>query len=351
MTTIQKTTQKQRTFSRISFKERVIIENRYCTDRRTLSDIAKELSRPVCTIVREIDDRPRIGRGKYTADKAQSLSEEKRMNQGRGSKLVYEPLRVYVIMKLKIGWSPEQIEWRLPREHPHDKNMRISYEAIYQYVYAQVHRGGNGKVREGCEDLRPYLARRHARRQQKGFRQTRKVYRPELPSIDDRPRVVDKRKELGHWEDDCIVSRESTVRLKTMNERVSGIILIRKMKNGTIQESNRAVASCMSTIPSRWRKTLTRDRGTENMGYLDIEKELKMQCFFAHAYCSQERGSNENGNGLIRRPYPKKTDFALVSNEAISNLEYLLNSRPRKRLGGKTPYEVFYEHTGVALDY
>lgn len=344
------TTQKQRTFSRISFKERVIIENRYCTDKKTISDIAKELNRPVCTITRELDGRPRIGRGKYTADKAQTLAEEKRLNQGRGAKLLYEPLRVYVVTKLKIGWSPEQIEWRLPREHPHDKKMRISYEAVYQYVYAQVHRGGNGKVREGCEDLRPYLARRHTRRQQKGFRQTRKVYRPELPSIDDRPKAVDKRKELGHWEDDCIVSRESTVRLKTMNERVSGIILIRKMKDGTIQESNRAVASCMRAIPSLWRKTLTRDRGTENMGYLAIEKELNMRCFFAHAYCSQERGSNENGNGLIRRPYPKKTDFALVTDEAISNLEYLLNSRPRKRLGGKTPYEVFYEHTGVALD-
>jgi len=350
MKKLQNQAKKQRTFTRISFKERVIIENRYCTDRKTISGIAKELTRPLCTVAREINGRPRIGRGKYTADKAQALTEERRLNQGRGAKLLYEPLRVYVVEKLKIGWSPEQIELRLPREHPHDKKMRISYEAIYQYIYAQVYRGGNGLVKKGCEDLRQYLARRHTRRQQKGFRTVRKMGRPQLPSIDDRPAVVDKRKELGHWEDDCIVSRESAVRLKTMNERVSGIILIRKMKDGTMQESNRAVASCMNTIPSLWRKTLTRDRGTENMGYREIEKVFDMQCFFAHAYCSQERGSNENGNGLIRRPYPKKTDFALVADEAISNLEHLLNSRPRKRLGGKTPYEVFYELTGVALD-
>ena len=121
------------------------------------------------------------------------------------------------------------------------------------------------------------------------------------------------------------------------------------MKDGTMEESNRAVASCMSTIPTAWRKTLTRDRRSENRGYKEIEKAFNMQCYFVHAYCSQERGSNKNGNGLIRRVYPKKTNFAWVLDEEISKIEYLLNSRPRKRLGGKTPYEVFYKHTGVAL--
>ena len=76
-----------------------------------------------------------------------------------------------------------------------------------------------------------------------------------------------------------------------------------------------------------------------------------MKVYFAHPYCSHERGSNENLNGLVRRFFPKKTDFAKVSDEEIKRVEYLLNTRPRKRFGGKTPLEVLLEKTGVAITY
>ena len=337
--------QKREPFTRLTVFERARIELRY-NEGMSLRRIGRELKRPASTISREISEYKSKKLGCYKADVAHGKALKKRESIGKRPRLKNEIIENYVIEKMKIGWSPEQISIRLPMEK---KGSSVSPEAIYQYVYAQIQKGGFN-AKKGCEDLRIYLPRRHTRRQHKGFRQARKLYRLELPSIEGRPKIVDKRKELGHWEDDCIVSRESAVRLKTMNERVSGIILIRKMKDGTILESNRAVTSCMNTIPSPFRKTLTRDRGTENMGYLAIEKEFRMQCYFAHAYCSQERGSNENGNGLIRRMYPKKTDFAMVTDEALSNLEYLLNSRPRKRLGGKTPYEVFYERTGVALE-
>ncbi len=121
------------------------------------------------------------------------------------------------------------------------------------------------------------------------------------------------------------------------------------MKNGTAAETNRVVADRLKAIPKQFRKTLTRDRGAENMGYTNLENSLSVKCYFAHAYHSWERGSNENLNGLIRRYFPKKTDFRTITAEEIQLVEYLLNSRPRKRLGWKTPYEVFYELTGVAL--
>jgi IS30 family transposase len=339
-----------RTFSRISYKERVKIEQRYCTDRWRITAIAAELERPTSAVSREIGGKPRIGRGRYNADRAQERADVASARQGRTAKMEHALLNEYVVSKLKTGWSPEQIAIRLPIDYPKEVLMRISYESIYAYVYDQVHRGGNGKVKKGCEDLRPHLPRRHTRRQKKGFRQTRKEDRPVLPSIEDRPKSVEKRKEIGHWEDDTMVSRKSTVRLKTINERVSGIIFIGKMKDGSIAESNRVVIERLSRLPRTVRKTLTRDRGTENFGHREIEKELNMTCWFAHAYCSQERGSNENGNGLIRRPYPKKTDFEGVSDADIRALEYRLNSRPRKRHGGLTPYEVFFKLTGVALD-
>lgn len=349
---MQKSLKNKRVFERISFKERVIIENRYCTDKKKITDIAEELSRPKSAISREIGGKPRIGRGKYSADRRQTKVEKNRSNQGRKSKLIYEPLKNYVVAKLKLGWSPEQIKIRLPIEYPKDKAMRVSYEAIYQYVYAQIHRGGNGKVKEGCEDLRVYLPRRHTRRAKKGFRKARKLERAEiLPSIEERSKEVEKRKEIGHWEDDCIVSRQSLPRLKSINERVSGVILLGKMRDGTQEESTKVVCEKLNKIPSPYLKTLTRDRGTENMGWEDIENELSIKVYFAHAYSSYERGSNENLNGLVRRFFPKKTDFSEVTDAELLKVEYLLNTRPRKRFGGKTPLEVLLEKTGVALEY
>lgn len=333
-----------------TLRERSIIEIRW-HEGKTVTDIAEELQRNKSSVSREVKGKSRKGRHAYHAERAhaKALSRIER----RGNVPILEraaPLKEYVVEKLKLGWSPEQIALRLPIDHPKDAAMRISYETIYAYVYVQVYRGGSGAVKKGCEDLRPYLARRHTRRQKKGFRQARKVERDELlPSIETRPPVVEKRTRIGDWEDDTMVSRESTGRFKTINERVAGIVLIGKMQDGSIAESNRVVCERLGAIPQRYRRTLTRDRGTENFGYREIEQELTLSCYFAHPYCSQERGSNENLNGLIRRFFPKKTDLTRVTDEEVKHVEYLLNTRPRKRHGGLTPYEVFYQKTGVAL--
>jgi len=311
-------------------------------------DIAKLIRRNRSTVIREIARNSSGVNLGYRPEFAHTKALAKRVKRGVRPLLKSARIRKYVVQKLKLGWSPEQISIRLPIDH---KGQTISPEAIYQYVYAQVRRSGNGKVKDGCEDLRPYLARRHTRRQKKGFRQAQKAERPVLPSIEDRPAVVDKRKEVGHWEDDTMVSRESIERLKSINERVSGVVLLGKMRDGTIAESNRVVIERLKELPIALRKTLTRDRGSENLGWAELEKILGLDCYFAHAYCSQERGSNENLNGLVRRVYPKKTDFRTITDAELRRLEYRLNSRPRKRHGGKTPLEVLFERTGCAITY
>lgn len=310
--------------------------------------IAKLVKRHRTTVIREIE---RNGSGLqlgYRPEFAHTKALKRRVKRGVRPRLKSAFIRAYVAGKLKLGWSPEQVSIRLPIDH---KGQTISPEAIYQYIYTSFANIGTGKVMAGHEDLRVYLARRHKRREKKGSRATQKLYRTPLPSIEDRPRVVDRRKQIGHWEDDTIVSRQSTDRLKSINERVSGVVLLGKMTDGSIAESNRVVVERLSRLPNELRKTLTRDRGTENLGYKDIEAALNLTCYFAHAYCSQERGSNENLNGLVRRVYPKKTDFRFVSDADLRQLEHRLNSRPRKRLGGKTPLEVLFERTGCALTY
>ena len=339
----------KRSFNQFTLNDRIRIEIRY-REGWSLRKIANELGngRTAGSISREVAGKPRKGVGKYQAH----IAHEQALNKRYGKKtmrLKNELIGRYVKEKMKLGWSPEQISLRLPIEH---KGESISYEAIYQFVYAQFFRGGNGKLKEECEDLRKYLPRRHSRRSTKGARRAQKLERIEsLPSIENRPQEADRRKEIGHWEDDCIVSRQSKERIKSINERVSGVVLLGKMKDGTSQESTRVVCERLNMIPTPYLKTLTRDRGSENMGWKDIEQELAIDIYFAHPYCSHERGSNENLNGLVRRFFPKKTDFRKVTDEEICRVEYLLNTRPRKRFGGKTPLEVLYELTGVAITY
>jgi transposase, IS30 family len=339
---------KNRHFSQLTLEDRIRIEIKY-REGKSFRAIATYVGhgRTAGAVCREVDGQPRKGVGKYQAHVSHAKALERRLGK-KPDRLKSAFICAYVVDKVKLGWSPEQVALRLPIEHT---GTTISAEAIYQYVYAQVRRGGNGEVKDGCEDLRPYLPRRHTRRQKKGLRQAQKAERPVLPSIEERPPVVEQRTRIGDWEDDTMVSRESLARLKTTNERVSGVVRIRKMRDGTIAESNRSLIACLQMIPGRCRKTLTRDRGSENMGYQEIEATLNLSCYFAHPYCSQERGSNENLNGLIRRFFPKKTDFALVSDEEVRRVEYLLNTRPRKRHGGKTPLEVLFERTGVAITY
>lgn len=314
--------------------------------KKSVRSIAKQLNRSPSSVSREINkNRDSLNRQRYIPRTANEKAIKNRSKRGRKKRLKNDKVRDYVIKHLKLGWSPEQIANTVENE----VDESISHEAIYQYIYAQIHRGGHGYPKPNCEDLRPYLARRRKRRAQKGMRKSYRVDKGPLPSIEDRPKEVDLRINVGHWEDDLIVSKQSTVKLKTINERYSGLVFIKKVKNGTIEESNKAIFERLNKIPQKYLKTLTMDRGSENLGYEEIESKLGLDCYYAHAYHAWERGCNENLNGLIRRFLPKKTDFRTVSNDEINKIEYLLNTRPRKRLGWKTPYEVFYKKTGVAL--
>jgi len=342
---------KKKTLGPFTLRERSIIEVRWCRDGKTVTGIARELGRNKSSVSRDIGGQPRKGRGKYDAERVHRLALDRIVRRGNVAKTKkHTALKGYIKEKLRLGWSPEQVSIRLPLEFPTDETMRIDPESVYQEVYRRVHRNGNGTVKKGEIDLRPFLARRHKRRAKKGFRKTRKEERDaSLPSISNRPAVVDKRSRIGDWEDDTLVSRQSLVRLKSATERKSGVHLFGKTADGTAKVCDEILVRKLSSLPPRFRHTLTRDRGTENGRWQEVASRLDMDIFFAHAYCSQERGSNENANGLIRRFFPKKTDFAKLTDAEIERAEYLINTRPRKRHGGLTPAEVFFNETGVAL--
>jgi IS30 family transposase len=307
--------------------------------KASVRSIAKVLNRSPSSVSREINRSIPLQRS-YRPRLANERALRKRKSRGRKLRLKNQFIRRYVFTKLKAGLSPEQIAGRLHLEHPEEK---ISHEAIYQYIYSHVHRQGWGLMKIGYHDLRKYLKRRHKRRGQRGMRSVQRVLRPKGPSIDDRPQEVETRKTVGHWETDSVISRKSKVGLNTLVERKTGLVFITKISNGTADITKEAVKKRLGILPTDLRQTITSDNGSENAFFNQIETELGILWFFAHPYCSGERGTNENTNGLIRWYFPKGTDFATIPDETIQAVENTLNNRPRKRLGWKTPLEVFNE--------
>jgi IS30 family transposase len=305
--------------------------------KESVRSIAKRLQRSPSSVAREITRNVPVQQRRYTPRLAHERALGKRHNRGRSDRLKSDRIRRYVITHLKRRWSPEQIAGRIG----HDLGETISHEAIYQFIYAQVHRQGYGSVKLGQEDLRFYLRRRRKRRLPHGSRRGQRVFKPKGPSIEGRPKIVSRRSRVGDWEGDSVESCQHKPGLNTLVERKSGKVLMTKLSDRTAATTAAAVRRRFRRLPPAARATLTLDNGPENQGWRDIEAQTQTKCFFAHPYSSWERGSNENTNGLIRDYFPKSTDFTTIPAATISRVERGLNDRPRKRLGYLTPNEVF----------
>ncbi|MCH7559204.1 MAG: IS30 family transposase [Planctomycetes bacterium] len=120
------------------------------------------------------------------------------------------------------------------------------------------------------------------------------------------------------------------------------LTVIAKMKDKSARSMNLATRHAFRKIPADKLKTMTFDNGKEFAGFKKLEKLLSMRSYFANAYRSWERGTNENTNGLLRQFFPKGTDFDQVSQWLLDKVEKLLNNRPRKCLNYRTPAEVFW---------
>ena len=308
-------------------------------DRLSIRRIAKIMGRSPSTISREIDrNTPPIHR-RYTPHLAQEKYHERKVSVRQRPRLK-DPLIVeYLIEKLKINWSPELIAGKWSKEHP---ELPISHEAIYQYIYCSANPGD-------ANDLRPYLRRKHKRRNRKHILfKTEKTKISERIGIEMRPAIVNDRKQFGHWEGDSVLSKqEQKVCLRTLVERKSRYLRMAKINQKTAELVSQNTINLLSQYPKSLRRTLTQDNGTEHAGHKAVTESIGTKCYFANPYHSWERGTNEQTNGLIRQYFPKGTDFATISETEIKKVEYLLNNRPRKVLNYCTPQEVF--NRGVAL--
>lgn len=295
------------------------------------SEIARALNRDKGTISRELTRNSTPEYRCYTPCRAQKRSEQRKLAARRSRPLLKNKnIQQYVRRKLKINWSPEIIAGRLKNG---TSGLSISPEAIYQFIY---HRDTPDR-----KQLISQLCRAYRKRRIKGKgRKVRKTKIPHRVSIDARPKAVEQRKQFGHWESDTLVSSKSKPALHSIIERKTRILRLSKLERKTAAETNKAVTRALKKLPAKAKRTLTMDNGTENAKHEELTATIGIKCYFAHPYAAWQRGSNEQINGLIRRYLPKGTDFSKIDKDQIKKIEKLINNRPRKCLGFKTPLEV-----------
>lgn len=298
----------------------------------SLGGIAEALERSKSTISREISRNSCTGMG-YEAEFAQFHARHRKAKANQRYKIAEgSSLERHMMDKLRRRWSPDEIRDDLVRQ----SLPTVCNETIYTFI------------KERRPEFKQYLlilSRKNYRRRGTG----KKELIPDRRWIDERPKEVELREEVGHWEGDSIVSKCRREAIATFAERTSGYLLAEKMQDRTAPEMTAASARAFADIPQEKRKSCTSDSGPEFAEHKKMEQELKMTMYFAHPYHSWERGTNENTNRLLRQFFPKSTRFSEIEGWELAWAVDLINHRPRKRLGYRTPHEVFMESGSVAL--
>jgi transposase, IS30 family len=288
--------------------------------------IAKLLGKDRRTVDREIARNTGLKGYRYKQAEA-SCQARRHRRYGRHVRLT-PALKTEIAELLARQWSPEQIAGRLKREQGHHV---ISAESIYQYILSDKTAGGR---------LYQHL-RRRGRHYLKRFNgKTRRGQIKGRVDIDQRPSIVEARTRIGDWEGDTIVGKDHQGALVSLVDRTSRFTRLVKVERSTAVLVTTAIKTALAPYPTY---TLTFDNGKEFAHHGEIARVLQAQTYFAKPYHSWERGTNENTNGLVRQYFPKKTDFATVTEADVARVEYLLNTRPRKCLGYRTPMEVIHQ--------
>ena len=287
------------------------------------TQIAELLERDKSTISREL--RRNRGLKGYRPRQAHNLALRRRYDKAQPR--IGNPVWQLVEALIRDEWSPEQIVGRVEME----QGVSISHEWIYQHVYTDKRSGGN---------LYRFLRCQKVRRKRYGLYSRRGTI-PNQISIDERPAIVDAKRRFGDWEGDTVIGKSHRGALVTLVERKSLYTVIRSVIHKTAAAVRAAVVDGLTPYIDRVH-TITYDNGREFTDHEGMASDLETRIYFAHPYASWERGLNENTNGLIRQYFPKDRDLRTVTTCEIEKAMDKLNHRPRKSLGYRTPYEVFF---------
>lgn len=289
--------------------------------------ISRALGRAPSSVSREIK-RNSNKKGTYHPFPAHKKAKQRRRHL-RQSSLQSDPeLMKYVLDGLQNFWPPETIACTWSLRHPERK---ISFSTIYRHI-------------DRC--LLPGIEpQQHLRRRGKRKVNRQANFNTIHPDriIPQWPEDIKQRLRVGDWEGDSVVGAKGKGAAVTLVDRRSGYFLGALVDSRSAAETRTAIVSALQGVPVH---SLSLDNGSEFAEFRQLENDLHVPIFFAEPHKPWQRGCNENLNGLLRFFFPKGCDFHAVSPAHFAAVRDLLNHRPRKRLGWRTPFEVFF---GVAL--
>lgn len=290
--------------------------------------IARELGRHRSTVSREVRRNVWREDGRtYRAFKAQGYTNRRRRVSRRNTQFG-DAAWALVERLLRKDWSPEQIVGRCARVGL----LRISHETIYRRIWKDKARGGTlwTHLRVGTKPFRKRYGRYDSRGRLAGKRH-----------ISERPVGAEHRSRFGHWEGDTVLGNtQHGACVVTLVERKSGYTAIGLLAKRAAPEVNTRLRQLITAQP-RTVRTITLDNGTEFHSYKALEATIAARCYFATPHHSWERGTNENTNGLIRQYFRKRASMEHLTQRDCQRVADTLNRRPRKRLGFRTPEEVY----------
>lgn len=303
-------------YTHLTISERVKIET-YLAFGYSIRAIVQHLHRSPSTISRELRRHPNC-----SVEEAQVRYQANKVHCSAKSKLT-TVLKEALQEKLYETWSPEQIVGRLYAG-------KLSFKSIYRWIYKDLLAVPVTVLRQKGKRQNP--------------RETRGRFNVGTP-ISERPANVRKRETFGHWELDTVVSGRGQTKgfVATFIERKTRWYVEILLPDRSAASMESAVKQLYKQLPLSAFQTATTDRGKEFSCYHTLEQELNIRVYFADAYASWQRGSNENSNGLLREFFPKKTNFDHVTPSEMTQALQLINNRPRKCLGWKTAYKAFEE--------
>lgn len=304
--------------SHLTFEERGFLY-RLKRKGKSNSEIAELMGRHRSTIGRELARN--TGQRGYRPQQAQRWAETRRLASRRPHKMDDPSVHKYVQDRLEKYWSPDQIAGRASQDFPRAPARWLSRQTIYDWINDHtpqwrtlLRRGGRPPEKRG--KLRDCVR------------------------IDGRPEVINRRRRYGDWEGDTMVGHGRKSALLTLVERKSGYARIGRVDSMKSDMTMRATKRRMKDLPISLRRSMTFDNGKEFAEHHKLTRGLALDVYFAEPYASWQRGTNENTNGLLRQFFPKGTDFTQISHRAVARVENLINERPRRRLGYRTPAEI-----------
>lgn len=298
------------------------------------SDIGDILGKDRSAVYREI--KRNVSRVGYLPDKANSYYLSRR---GKTNKLSEDiVLQGKVIKMLKDKLSPKQIILTFKKQNGVSP---ISAESIYQFIYS-----AKGKELE----LYKYLRRKHKKRKIRKGKVAKKISIPNRTPIIQRPEEINNREWFWHWEGDLMIFSYQRMNLITLRERISRVIIIIINKTKESEGTAKNIISKFKGDNKELFSSCTFDNGGEFAQHEKIAKALDAQTYFCDPYASYQKGSVEQGNGVIRAELPRHTNLENISQKEINALARNINNRPMELHDGLSPSEVFMKMSGNRIN-